>query len=79
VGCGGIAPPFLSTALDGGKLSASRSYRFTPGGTAHSTHWIGGWVGLRTTVDAMENTNMFCSCRNSNPVPRYFSPIRYTH
>jgi hypothetical protein len=30
---GGIAPPFLKSALDGGKWSASRPGRFTAGGT----------------------------------------------
>jgi hypothetical protein len=28
---GGIAPPFLTSALGGGELSASRSCRFTSG------------------------------------------------
>jgi hypothetical protein len=29
-GSGGIAPTFLTSALNGDKLSATRSYRFTP-------------------------------------------------
>jgi hypothetical protein len=33
---------FLTLALVGGERSASR-----PGDRAHSTHWIGGWVGPR--------------------------------
>jgi hypothetical protein len=45
-GSGGIAPPFLTSALDGGEWSASRPYRFTPGERAPGTHWIGGWLGL---------------------------------
>jgi hypothetical protein len=38
-GRGGIAPPLLTSALDGGEWSASRSAVLHPG-----THWIGGWV-----------------------------------
>jgi hypothetical protein len=34
MGSGGIAPPFLESALDGGEWSASRPYRFTPFETA---------------------------------------------
>jgi hypothetical protein len=40
-GDGGIAPPFLDSALDEGEWTASRPSRFAPG-----THWIGGSVGL---------------------------------
>jgi hypothetical protein len=36
LGSGGIAPLFLTSALDGGELSASRPRRLTP-----YTHWIG--------------------------------------
>jgi hypothetical protein len=35
----------LTSALDGGERSASRSGRFTPRERTPSTHWIGGWVG----------------------------------
>jgi hypothetical protein len=35
-GSGGIASPFLTSAVDGGEWSASRPGRFTPG-----THCIG--------------------------------------
>jgi hypothetical protein len=53
-GSGGIAPTFLTSALDEGVWSASRSYRFTPGERLPGTHWTGGWVGPRTCLDAME-------------------------
>jgi hypothetical protein len=43
-GNGGITPPFLTTALNGGEWSASRLCRFTPGERASGTHWIGGWA-----------------------------------
>jgi hypothetical protein len=50
----GIAPPFLTAALDGDEWSASRPCRFTPGEKAPGTHWIGRWVGLRVGPDDVE-------------------------
>jgi hypothetical protein len=41
---------FLTSALVGGELSASRPDCFTPGEGAPGTHWIGVWVDLRATV-----------------------------
>jgi hypothetical protein len=45
---------FLALALVGGEWSASRPRRFAPGERALGTHWIAGWVGPRTGVDAVE-------------------------
>jgi hypothetical protein len=45
---------FLTSALVEGEWSASRPGRFTLGKRASSTHWIGGWVGLRAGLDGME-------------------------
>jgi hypothetical protein len=42
MGSGGKAPPFLTSALDGGERSASRPYRFIPGERTPGTYWIGG-------------------------------------
>jgi hypothetical protein len=42
---------FLSSALVGGKRSASRPGRLTPGERAPGTHWIGGWVDPRAGLD----------------------------
>jgi hypothetical protein len=42
---------FLTSALAGGELSASRSCRFTTGERASGTHWVGGWVGPRAGLD----------------------------
>jgi len=44
---------FLTSALDGGKLSASSFGRFTPGERAAGSRWVGSWVGPRTALDAM--------------------------
>jgi hypothetical protein len=45
---------FLTSALVGVEWSALCPTRFTPGESAPSTHWIGGWVGLRASLDDME-------------------------
>jgi hypothetical protein len=42
---------FLTSALDGGELSASRSGRFTPRESFPGTHWIGGWVSHYNHTD----------------------------
>jgi hypothetical protein len=44
-----IASPFFTSALDGGEWSASHPGRFTP-----STNWVGGWVGPKADLDAVE-------------------------
>jgi hypothetical protein len=54
MGSGGIALPFLTLALDGGEWSVSRPRRFTLEKNATGTHWIGGWVGPRAGLDAVE-------------------------
>jgi hypothetical protein len=41
-------------ALVGGEWSASRPGHFASGERAPGTHWIGGWVGPRTGLDAVE-------------------------
>jgi hypothetical protein len=42
----------------GSCISASRSDRFTPGLKAPGTHWIGGWVGPRTSLDVVVKRNI---------------------
>jgi hypothetical protein len=48
---GGIAPSFLTSALDGSEWSASLPSHFTPRGKSPLTHGIGGWVGSKTSLD----------------------------
>jgi hypothetical protein len=45
---------FLTSALAGGEWSASRPGCTTPGERAPVTHWIGGWVGPRASLDDVE-------------------------
>jgi hypothetical protein len=42
---GGVAPPFLTLALDGGEWTDSHLGRFDPREIALVTHWIGDCVG----------------------------------
>jgi hypothetical protein len=47
---------FLTSALVGAEWSASRTGRFTPEERAPVTHWRGGWVGPRASLDDVELT-----------------------
>jgi hypothetical protein len=38
----------LTSALVRGEWSASCPCRFNPGERAPGTHWLGGWMGLRS-------------------------------
>jgi hypothetical protein len=40
--------------------------RFTPGQRASGTHWIGGWVGPRASLDDVEKRKISFSYRESN-------------
>jgi hypothetical protein len=45
---------FLTSALVGSELSASRLGRVNAGERFPGTHWIGSWVGPRTCLDDMQ-------------------------
>jgi hypothetical protein len=47
-GSGGIAPPFLISAIEGSEWAASRLR-----GLVSSTHCIGGWVGPIAGLDGI--------------------------
>jgi hypothetical protein len=64
---------FLTLALAGGEWSASRSGRFTPGGGAPSTPWIGGWVDPRAGLDDVEKRK-FLTLPGLKLRPRLSSP-----
>jgi hypothetical protein len=52
---GGRAHPFLTSALDGQKWSASHPSRFIPRERAPGTHWLGDWVGRSGRCETKKN------------------------
>jgi hypothetical protein len=70
----------LTSALDGGKWSASRPGRFTPRERAPDTHWIGVWVGPRAVLDTVVKRKIPSPRRESNPRTPIVQPVvqRYT-
>jgi len=54
---------FLTSALDGGEWSGSRTGRFTPGKINIGTHWIGGWLGPRVGLEAVVKRNNTSPCQ----------------
>jgi hypothetical protein len=53
-GNGGLAPPFMTLALDGGEWSAACLCCFMPRERCPSTHRIGNWVDPRAILDTKE-------------------------
>jgi hypothetical protein len=45
---------FLTSALVGGEWSNSRPGRYIPGERAPGTHWIGGWLDFKASLDDLE-------------------------
>jgi hypothetical protein len=50
---------FLTSPLVGGEWSTSRPDRFSPWERAPGTHWIVGWVDLRSGLDDLEKRILF--------------------
>jgi hypothetical protein len=72
--------PSLTSALGGDEWSASRPGRFTPRERTPGTHWIGGWVGPRSVLDAVKKRKIPSPRRESNPRTPIVQPVaqRYT-
>jgi hypothetical protein len=70
----------LTSALDGGELSASRPGNFIPRERASGAHWIGGWVGPRVVLDAVVKRKIPSPHRESNRRTPIVQPVaqRYT-
>jgi hypothetical protein len=73
LGIRGVAPPFLTSALDGGEWSASRPGRFTSQKESPGNLWIGGWLGPRVGLVFMMKRNILhlpgIEPRPSSPLP----------
>jgi hypothetical protein len=54
--------------------SASRPCRFTPGGKAIGTHWVGGCVDPRAGLDAVEKRKFRDSAGNQTQIPQASKP-----
>jgi hypothetical protein len=60
--CGGVdvyIHIILISALAGCEWSASRPSRPTPGERVPGTHWIGGWVDPRASMDDVDKRKIF--------------------
>jgi hypothetical protein len=55
---------FLTSALDGVSGQRQAPAVVYPRGKAPSTHWTGGWVGLKASE---ARGKILCLCRGSNP------------
>jgi hypothetical protein len=69
---GSIAPRVLDLCTRSG-WSVSRS--FTPRERAPGTHWIGGWVGPRTVLEAVVKRKILSPRWESNPRIPIVQPI----
>jgi len=75
-GSGGIAPIHsLTSALDGGEWSASCPGHFTPRERDPGTHWIGGWVGPRASLDMVLKRKIPSPCQALNPNHLVIQPV----
>jgi hypothetical protein len=63
----GIAPPLLTPALYGanGQLHVPAALPLKE--RASVIYWVGGWLGFRAGMDAMEKKKISCPCRESIP------------
>jgi hypothetical protein len=68
----------LTSALDGGEWSASRSSGFTPRERVSDTHWIGGWVGPRAVLDTVVKKKIPSHRRESNPKTPIVKPVAWS-
>jgi hypothetical protein len=62
---GDIAPPFLTSAING-SVQLHAPAASTPGEQPPLPFWIGGWVGPRASLDAVEKRKIL-PCREKNP------------
>jgi hypothetical protein len=58
MGSGCIAPPFLPSALDGGKRARFMSQLFRLWERATGTHWVRAWVGPRVGLDTVKRKTL---------------------
>jgi hypothetical protein len=59
--------PILTSTIDGGELSVSRTCRLNTDERAVNNHWTGDCMGRRACLDAVEKGNISGLCWESNP------------
>jgi hypothetical protein len=74
LGSGSIAPPFLTSAVDGGEWSAHVPAVLAARKEPPCTLCIVGWVGPIAGLDAVEYRTISCTCRKRNPGCAAHSP-----
>jgi hypothetical protein len=67
---GGVAPTFLTSALDGDEWLGAHQGHFAPG-----THLIRGWVGLTPGREAVQRRRNLCPCQESNTDSSAVRPV----
>jgi hypothetical protein len=60
-----MAPPFLASTLDEGERSDPSLCSFIPVETSDGTHCIGGWVGPKAGLEAVEKRKISRPCQES--------------
>jgi hypothetical protein len=63
-----VASLLLTSVLDGGKSSTPPTIQFTSTEITPLTHWKGGWLGPRASLDLLEKTGISYSCQETNLV-----------
>jgi hypothetical protein len=67
----------LYILLDGGEWSTSRPGRFTPGKRNPGIRCIGGWVGPKASLEAVEKRKILSPSRELNPGRPSYSQALY--
>jgi hypothetical protein len=65
----------LDLAVDGGEWSASGTSYFIPRETAPSTHWIGGYMSPRISLDAVAKRTISLTVLGIEPVHAAHNPV----
>jgi hypothetical protein len=57
-------------------IFSSRQCRFTLGDRVPGTHWIGGWLDIRASLDDVEKKKILDHTGTQTPIPRLFCQVQ---